>query len=328
MMRLAPVLFLVIALCPVTPLAAQAKIDVAETSWKFGKIDQGVKLTHEITVTNKGQSTLTIKKIGVSCGCVAGTMKTMALEPGVSEKLVITLDSSHVFGDIKKEVFVDSDDKALPHVSIFVEGRIEAVWELSTSNINLGDVPVGTEGKAEFRLSVLREKNVNIKDVRVSSPRIIVEKTAFELPDKTHGYNCVVKLAKDTPIGSFYGSIEVITDFAAMNTRTINVQARVIGKVTVNPDRIVFGQVKVGQTRSITVRVAKRDGAGLAIDRATSTDPTITSKIVEKTAGKEYDIEFTYTPGKTRFNNGRISIFTNEPDQQIIFVTFTGSAEP
>jgi hypothetical protein len=62
-------------------------LQIKETSYQFGKIQQGKPVTHEFEITNTSADTLKIQNVQASCGCTTPVWKKDPLAPGVSTSI-------------------------------------------------------------------------------------------------------------------------------------------------------------------------------------------------------------------------------------------------
>ena len=65
----------------------QSTLVFRESSYDFGKIQQGRPVTHEFEVTNQGPDTLKIENIQASCGCTTPTWQKDPVAPNHIAKI-------------------------------------------------------------------------------------------------------------------------------------------------------------------------------------------------------------------------------------------------
>jgi len=90
----------------------------------FGEIGPVTKNVCEFKFTNTGQGLLKITKVSKTCGCTPYTLDKKEYEPGESGALKVRYNSSRRPGSITKKLFVSSNDKANPKVTLTVKARI------------------------------------------------------------------------------------------------------------------------------------------------------------------------------------------------------------
>ncbi|MBQ7551545.1 MAG: DUF1573 domain-containing protein [Bacteroidales bacterium] len=82
------------------------KIVFEETTYDFGTIIQGEKLTHVFVFTNEGKSDLVIHSAKASCGCTTSTPPKVPIKPGEKGEIKITFDSKSKKGAVDNNVRV------------------------------------------------------------------------------------------------------------------------------------------------------------------------------------------------------------------------------
>lgn len=92
------------------------KIKFDHTSYDFGTVMQGEKLTHTFTFTNSGKSVLVISSTSASCGCTTSTPPRAPIKPGEKGKIDVTFDSKTKMGDVENKVRVASNAYPSPAV--------------------------------------------------------------------------------------------------------------------------------------------------------------------------------------------------------------------
>ncbi len=92
------------------------KIKFEHTSYDFGTVMQGEKLTHTFTFTNTGKSVLVISSTSASCGCTTSTPPRAPIKPGEKGKIDVTFDSKTKMGDVENKVRVASNAYPSPAV--------------------------------------------------------------------------------------------------------------------------------------------------------------------------------------------------------------------
>lgn len=76
-----------------------------ETTFDFGKIQQGRPVTHEFTVANVSNDTLKIEDVRASCGCTTPVWKREPVSPNGSTKITVGFNAG-TEGTFEKTVTV------------------------------------------------------------------------------------------------------------------------------------------------------------------------------------------------------------------------------
>ncbi len=88
---------------PIKPVAEI--LSLKETSFDFGKIQQGRPVTHEFIVTNVGHDTLKIEDVRASCGCTTPVWKRDPVQAGTSTKITVGYNA-YAEGPFEKTVTI------------------------------------------------------------------------------------------------------------------------------------------------------------------------------------------------------------------------------
>jgi hypothetical protein len=113
---------------PATP-ATVAPADVAIMTWDaqahdFGKIKQGVPVTHEFKFTNTGKVPLIITNVSASCGCTTPSWTKDPVPPGQSGSVKATF-SAGAIGAFDKSVTVTANIEP-GFIQLKIKGEVSA----------------------------------------------------------------------------------------------------------------------------------------------------------------------------------------------------------
>jgi hypothetical protein len=108
---------------------AQAKEPLAVFEWvstnhDFGKIKQGVPVTHEFKFTNKGKAPLIITNVQASCGCTSPGWTREAVPPGGEGYVKATFNAANA-GVFNKTVTVTANIEP-GFVTLSFKGEVES----------------------------------------------------------------------------------------------------------------------------------------------------------------------------------------------------------
>ncbi len=101
-----------------------AVFEWASTTHDFGKIKQGVPVTHEFKFTNKGKAPLIITNVQASCGCTSPGWTREAVPPGGEGFVKATFNAASA-GRFSKTVTVTANIEA-GFVTLSFNGEVEA----------------------------------------------------------------------------------------------------------------------------------------------------------------------------------------------------------
>lgn len=166
--RLAPAVAVLAGALMMAGLArgsGEPKIKFKENVWDFGKVKQGEVLSHEFVFANEGDATLVIQKVSTSCGCTAALASADKIQPGKEGRIEIKFDTRGYGGQVRKLVYVDSNDPSEGHRQLEIAADIEIPpsprIELDPYNFDAGLVVEGEEIKAN--LTVMNKGELELK---------------------------------------------------------------------------------------------------------------------------------------------------------------------
>lgn len=107
-----------------TPPPTKAKILVPNTSWDWGYMPKGIKVSHFYKIQNVGEDTLKIASVKPSCGCTSAPLKKNNLAPGESVDLEVTFDAKNMMGKVSKSVTVNSNDPTTPALVLHFSANV------------------------------------------------------------------------------------------------------------------------------------------------------------------------------------------------------------
>jgi hypothetical protein len=100
---------------PVTEAKPQAapmaltKLEFLESSFDFGKIDEGKKVEHVFKFKNTGENPLVLQDARASCGCTIPEYTKDTIAPGSEGQMKVIYDSANKEGQINKTVTVTAN---------------------------------------------------------------------------------------------------------------------------------------------------------------------------------------------------------------------------
>ena len=306
------------------------RIDVDKPGWDFGDREQGDKDQLFIEVSNLGDAKLEISKVGVTCGCVKARVEQQHLAPGQTTTLILDLDTTRQSGEIRKHVYIESNDPKTPKLMLPVQGKIQPLWWVGTRSLNFGSIEEGSQPEQSFKIHVLPGREVKLRRIRQNAPGISFHHAVFGTVEGAHGWDVHVKVEGTHPIGRLGVALTIEMQSAMKAIGTVTIIGEVLGPIIVKPRGLRFGGIKRGASKTIVISVKNRDEkTPLSIEKISCLDPQISSRVVEKIEGRLFEIHITCTPkGKNRRVAGRLYIKTNHPRQKLFPVYYQAGVLP
>jgi len=140
----------------------------------FGEIGPGTKNVCEFKFTNTGESLLKITRVSKTCGCTPYTLAKKEYEPGESGVLKVRYNASKRPGSAKKRLFVFSNDKTRPKVTLTIKAKIIQKVDYKPKKLNLL-LKEENAGCPEITLTSLDGQPFSIKRFRSTGNSIIAD---------------------------------------------------------------------------------------------------------------------------------------------------------
>lgn len=160
----APLAATLIGCAPARPVPERGPaIKVEREMWEFGTIERGDTARTSLKVTNAGSDSLRLAA-SITCDCLTASWDRTVLPPGGSTKIALALVGYEIKDATSKTLFLDSNDKSRPRVTITATGRVVRGRKphlVATPN----PLPI-TDGQGELRIENQGREDLVIADVR------------------------------------------------------------------------------------------------------------------------------------------------------------------
>ncbi|MFC6999480.1 DUF1573 domain-containing protein [Rufibacter roseus] len=117
------------------------KINLASSTYDFGKVEKGQKVTAKFSVKNTGKEDLTVSKLQSSCNCVVYKMSPSVVKPGQSAKLELTYNPQVLSNRIETVNLVSNDITGSPATITLKANVVESLAKQSAVKVNKASVP-------------------------------------------------------------------------------------------------------------------------------------------------------------------------------------------
>lgn len=321
---------------------AQApRIQFSDTAWDFGTRDQGSPgETKIVKVENVGVRDLRIRELDVTCGCVQphfrghkpkyfkGAQKLdISLGPGESIDLILDLHTERGEGEIKKFVTVKSNDPTQRVVNLPMTGTLKPRWWIAEKELLLGEIRHGAGFTRTFRVVVRPDTKLELESVDCfPGDQFETERRPFRDEETgQYGWDVTISMNEREAVGYFEGAILVVTDHEPFPRRMVRFTGSVVTSTQVKPGKLNFGTLEVGKPTVRTFAIEKVAGSGMRIVSVTCKDERIQTELIEKVAGKTYEVRVTLTPqAGDESIRGTLLVQLSEPGEVFHDVAYYG----
>lgn len=295
--------------------SAVPSISILETSYDFGRVVEGEKLTHAFVIKNVGQAPLHVTRMHASCSCIVTSLKDKELPPGGEGRIEVTFDTNHFSGNVRKSLSVFSDAPNNPRAVLEVRAQIEELLVFEPDYVKLRSKP-GEKQTGEAWLTGKLKGQARLKLVENrTEPELTVAVVEKPADDGTavQGLRFTV-FSKQGEFGS--GNLRLATGLTNPTFLNIGYSWTVEGNIRVSPHHLFFSNAE-GASPERILRVSSRT-AGFKLLRARILSGPFTANLKARDTGNEYEIRVLLnqrlvpTP-TTVIDAGKLELLTNDP---------------
>ena len=321
-LRLTPVILLTVCLALLVPgaRATQSRqLVCSPASLRFGAVALGQLETQLITLTNNGQTSITISAISASNSEFAASGLTLpaALAAGQSVTVNVTFTPDNDGWTSGQITFTSSASN--PNLELLVQGSGVGSDEVTAtpSSLSFGQVAVGSSAALSVVLTNERNWKVTLQSAQIvgsgfsftgaSFPLVLAGRTSVTL-DITF---------QPQAAGTTGGSIFIPgpgLNIPLAGTGTT------VGQLTLSPTTLSFGNVDVGSTTT-QASTLNASGGSVTISSATSNNSEFSvsgiSFPVTIAAGQSLTFDAVFSPSQTGSASGTLTFASNASDSQV-----------
>lgn len=304
--------------------AAQPHIEVSTDAHNFGRSAPGVKLYHQVVVSNTGDQPLILNSVETTCGCTAAIASATTIAAGATGAVDVTMTASSHTTRMQKQVRITSNDPTKPELLITLFADVRDGWELSPQvNFRFSETPF--DGEDSMTLFMKNEDGAPFKvlETRVDDSHFTVEageSSASGVPITVH-----FKAGKEA--GAITANIEIITDYSVQPTKNVSAYATVVGPIVLKPATLFFGRQKGGQVIDRELRLALRnqeDFGSFTVSGVDAPDGGVSVEQLGDNGRGEYRLKISYTiPEEPGYHRGKLIIHTSLKSQPEVEVNYS-----
>lgn len=217
-------LTLILFLFPLVALAVP-EVSTEISSYDFGEVPQGDKVSYTFRFKNSGDELLEISSVSSSCGCTAALLSSKRIAAGDMGEIKATFDSSRFRGRVIKTITMKTNSPSHPQVQFKLQGEVKELLSVSTNRV------VWNLGKPELAgHSTVKIKNQSQQDIRLNNARSTHERVKFEIDqlELAPGEEATLSINGSLPEGEkrLNAYVLVDTDFKPLPQIRVAISAR------------------------------------------------------------------------------------------------------
>ncbi|MBI3668537.1 MAG: choice-of-anchor D domain-containing protein [Acidobacteria bacterium] len=301
-------------------VATAPGISVNPSSVAFGSVNVGGSASQNATVSNTGNSSLTIAQANVNGAgfSTSGLSVPLTLNPGQNASFSVRF-SPTAAGNVTGSISLVSNAPNSPAtISLSGSGVATAPGiSVNPSSLPFGDVIVG--GNASQNVTVSNTGNSSLTITQANVNGAAFSTTGLSVPltlNPSQNASFSVRF-RPTAAGNATGSVSLVSN-APNSPTAIALSGNGIATapaLSVNPTSVAFGSVNVGGSASQSVALTNTGNASLSITQANVTgagfSTTGISLPLTLTAGQSSNFSVRFAPAAAGNVTGSISIVSN-----------------
>ena len=318
-------LFLFLSSCAsLRPVPPQPHMAFDELVYDFGIAGPGDKIAHTFKFTNVGSEPLQITRISTSCGCTAALLTEKEIPPGSSGEIRTVFETKRFEGVQETTITVYSNDPDDPEIDLAIIGAIKRDVAVVPQGINFGDVEKGETVTGSVKLLQLSQNKLVLHRIEVNEKYLNATTSRFR-EENSRGINIDITLKSEAQVGALNEVITLHTNLKRRPRIDVPVWANILGRIQVQPKILSLGTISKGGKISQPITVSSSDGKRFHVLKTTCDLPFIhLQSSVDK---KNNVVKISGTIDKVSPAgrlSGRIDIYTDDPDQSVIYVPVYG----
>jgi centrosomal CEP192-like protein/HYDIN/CFA65/VesB family protein/ASPM-SPD-2-Hydin domain-containing protein len=300
----------------------------------FGTTQTGTSQTLSDTITNSGGASVTISQASVSGTgfSMSGTSLPVTLAPGQSTNFAIKFAPTATGTDTGSVVI--TSDGSNPTLSIAFSGTASGPGELtpSPSSLSFGNVQTSSSGTQSETLKNSGQSNVTITQASASGAGFSVSGLSLPLtlvPGQSFTFG--VQFAPQST-GTINGSLVVTSNADVSNlTVVLSGNGTSVGQLAMNPASLSFGNVTVGTTEQLGLKLTASGSSVTISSLAPSTSefsisgPALPMVIP---AGQSASFAVTFSPQASGSASATLSVVSDAVSSPALALLGTGAAPP
>lgn len=257
-----------------TGVASTLQLSANTTSLSFGSLNTGTSAAQNVTITNTGNTSVTISQISENGAgyTLTGAVAPLTLSAGQSASFSVSFAPATA-GTFAGTVTVTSNATNSPlTVSLSGTGVASTLLLSATpASLSFGNQSVGTSASQNVTLSNTGNSSVTVSQITTSGTGFSL--SAISLPvTLSAGQTTSFSVAfAPAAAGSVSGTVSVVSN-STNSPATVSLSGTgVKPMISVTPSTVAFGNVTLGVTNTQTITVQNPGTAALTVSQASVT---------------------------------------------------------
>jgi len=246
---------LLVGLCVAVSAVCAADESATAQSWadkmfevrkhEFGTVARGSDIEYRFEFKNLYKDPVHIASVRASCGCTTPIIETRTVESLQTGAIIAQFNTRTFTGQKGATITVTIDRPAYAEVQLRVDGYIRSDVVFNPGTVKFANVDQGEVHEKKVRVSYAGRSDWKIKDVRTTGNHLEVEMTEVKRAGGRVEYDLLVRLKDSAAAGYFNNQLILVTD-DRKNRIPLDVEGTVIPEISVNPSKLLLGNVAKG----------------------------------------------------------------------------------
>jgi len=259
----------------------------AATVKDFGEQWGMPELAHSYVIRNAGDQVLTLERVKPSCGCTLAGKYDKQIAPGGEGRIPIKLRTRGITGSFKKYITVNTNDPVTPALRLTLRGVMRKHVEADPARISFSHIQEDSTftEKTTIRNNTDKPLELSFHSDPVSGP------FSAELIEQEPGKVFELQVTAAPPYRPRLNRAQFVlkTNLEEQSGVKVMVTAYVPPRFDVRPDKIIVNAAPNEDMRRL-VRLNNNGKKPVSILSATSNDENLRVEVVERTAGKTFEV--------------------------------------
>lgn len=218
---------------------------VADAHYDFGRVKSGEKIVHEFRMHNGGDARLeftgaTMSRKGMTCRL------SKPLAPGEDGTISVEWSTEHVFGKLRAEAKILTNDPANPSIPLELSGQVY-------SPLDIEPIPAvflsAYQNEDVARDLTLRNNQPDAAEIRLLEARDVHFVAALKPREPGRVWQLTVRTAPGTPPGRYDETLELQSSDSGIGRIRLSVHLFVKADLYADPVDLDFGEIPLDRVR-------------------------------------------------------------------------------
>ena len=314
--------------------ASTGMLSASPSSINFGTSAPGNNVTQLAALTNTGTASVTVQQISASGSGFAVSHAALPWTLASGQSATFSISFMPTAGSTSSgsvSIVSNAYDSTLS-IPLTGAGAGAGILNANPASDSFGSVQVGSSASQYQSVTNSGGSNVNISQANVSGSGFSISGLSLPItltPGQSYTFSTVFA---PTSSGTASGSIIMVSDASNSNLSiALSGTATASGQLLLSPAALDFGNITVGQNKSLTATLSA-SGSSVTVSSASTSNPEFSLSGVSfplaLAAGQSAPASVTFTPQSSGTASGTISFSSNASATPVVeALTGTGVAQ-